>query len=121
MPASRGTRHERREGGNPMSQTQTASTEDILSSVRLFRGLDRKYVSQIAKSAHTRSYAPGEVIVSEGEGGIGLYVISSGEVEVYQTRDGRERQLRTMQAGEVFGQLALLTEHPRTASVRATS
>jgi CRP-like cAMP-binding protein len=43
------------------------------------------------------------VIVSEGEDGIGLYVISSGEVEVYQTRDGNERHLRTMRPGEVFG------------------
>ena len=101
--------------------SQTASTEDILGNVRIFRGLDRKYLTLIAKSAHARSYAPGEVIVTEGEDGVGLYAISSGEVEVYQARDGQERKLRTMSPGEVFGQLALLTDHPRTASVRAVS
>ena len=104
-----------------MSPTQTASTEEILGNVRIFRGLDRKYLTQIAKSAHARTYTPGEVIVSEGEDGVGLYAISSGEVEIYQTRDGGERHLRTMRPGEVFGQLALLTDHPRTASVRAVS
>jgi CRP/FNR family cyclic AMP-dependent transcriptional regulator len=104
-----------------MSQTQTVSTQDILRNVRIFRGLDRRYLAQIAKSAHVRSYAAGETIVSEGENGIGLYVISSGEVDVYQTRDGEERQLRVMRPGEVFGQLGLLTDHPRTASVRAVS
>jgi CRP-like cAMP-binding protein len=104
-----------------MSQIPTVSVEDTLSNVRLFRGLDRKYLAQIAKGAHARSYEAGDVIVSEGEDGIGLYVISSGEVDVYQAREGGERHLRTMRAGEVFGQLALLTNHPRTASVRAIS
>jgi CRP-like cAMP-binding protein len=82
--------------------------------------MDRKYLSQLAKSAHPRSFAAGEIIVREGEGGIGLYVITTGEVEVYQTLAGQERHLRTMRAGETFGQLALLADHPRTASVRAT-
>ena len=102
-----------------MSQS-TVNAQDVLSSVRLFHGLDHKHIAQIARTAHVRTYAPGEEVVREGEEGIGLYAIASGEVEVFQTKDGQERPLRTMHTGEAFGELSLLAKHSRTATVRAT-
>lgn len=102
-----------------MEQVQTINAEDVLSDVRLFGGLDRRQLSKLARTAHLRSYAPGDIIVREGDDGIGLFLIGSGQVEVFQCRDGEERPLRRMHAGEVFGQLALLAGHPRTATVRA--
>jgi len=97
------------------------SAESLLQGVPLFQDVDKKHLELLAKTTHERSFAPGDVIVNEGEGGIGLYVISSGQVEVLQQRHGQEQRRRTMGEGEVFGELAVLTDHPRTATVRATA
>lgn len=91
----------------------------LLQNVSLFQGLDKKHLAVLAKLCHERSFGPGEAIVNEGESGIGLFILGSGRVEVLQKRGADEQQLRTMAAGEVFGELGLLTDHARTASVRA--
>ena len=61
----------------------------------------------------------GEHVVREGELGECAYILASGTVEVYRMVDGQEVALRTMGAGEVFGEMAVLTASARTASVRA--
>jgi CRP-like cAMP-binding protein len=95
------------------------TAEQLLATVPLFEGLDRKHLSRLAKTVHERSYTAGDVIVRQGEGGIGMFIVSSGRVEIVQDRQGQEHRLRTMGEGETFGELALLTDHPRTATVRA--
>ena len=92
----------------------------VLQSVPLFRGLGNKDIDVLGKMAHERSYGLGEAIVSEGDQGIGLYAIVSGEVEVLQGTGASQQKLRNMGEGEVFGEMALLLERPRTATVRAT-
>lgn len=92
-----------------------------LQHVSLFEGLPKDHIELLAKVAHTRSFAPGEVIVRQGERGIGLYLISSGEVEVVREEGGLEEHWATMRPGDSFGELALLTHHPRTATVRAVA
>jgi len=94
--------------------------QELLQSVPLFHGLDKQHVESLAKFCHERSFAGGDVIVREGESGIGLFIIGSGQVEVTQQRGGRDERLRYMGAGEVFGEIGLLADHPRTATVRAT-
>jgi CRP-like cAMP-binding protein len=93
--------------------------DQLLQSVPLFQGLDKKHLASLAKLCHERSFGQGEAIVTEGESGIGLFILGSGRVEVLQKRGAEEQRLRTMGAGEVFGEIGLLTDHPRTASVRA--
>ena len=66
-------------------------------------------------------YAAGEVIVREGEIASRFYVITSGEVEIVQQVDGAERQLRRLGPGRHFGEVALLQNSKRTASVRAVT
>ena len=95
------------------------SAEDLLKSVPLFSGLDRRHLSSVAKLAHERSYGAGDAIVTEGDQGIGLYVIVSGRVNIKQNNQGSEIDLGTMGPGEVFGELALLTNEARQATVRA--
>jgi CRP-like cAMP-binding protein len=93
--------------------------EEALKSVPLFSGLEQRYIAPLAKLAHERLFAAGDYIIREGEEGIALYVIVAGDVEVVQHRLGGDVRLRHMGPGEVFGELALLTAHTRTATVRA--
>lgn len=65
------------------------------------------------------SYEQGQVIIRQGEPGDCAYFIQSGEVEVMQESDGDQVVLRTLHAGEYFGEMALLSGQPRSASVRA--
>jgi NADH:ubiquinone reductase (H+-translocating) len=67
-------------------------------------------------------YEPGQVIFREGDRGDWLYVVAEGEVEVVRgASDGGETRLRRLGAGECFGEIALVGDRPRTATVRAVS
>jgi CRP-like cAMP-binding protein len=63
-------------------------------------------------------YRAGDVIFAEGDYSTEAYIVTRGRVEVYVTR-GAERRLALLHEGAVFGELALLTDQVRTASVRA--
>ncbi len=63
-------------------------------------------------------YECGDVIVRQGDRGECAYLLTAGEVEVLREVDGRSARVRTMQAGDCFGEIALLADTPRTATVR---
>src|SRR6185369_3544023 len=67
----------------------------------------------------SKSFAPGELILREGDQGDAAYMITGGECRAYCTIDGREETLATMGVGDVFGEMALLLYEPRAASVVA--
>ena len=89
--------------------------EQLLASVPLFSSLSPELMAPILASGAERSFAAGETIVREGEPGDELFVILDGDVRV--ERDGR--QLRTFGVGDVFGEVAVLDRHPRSADVVA--
>ena len=96
------------------------STADALSKVWLFTGLEQQQLDAIASFAFQKAFAPGEVIIEEGRTGNGLFVVVSGNVEVVKGLGTESAKLvATFGPGEVFGEMALLGEWPRTASVRA--
>jgi cAMP-dependent protein kinase regulator len=64
-------------------------------------------------------YKDGEVIVRQGEVGDCMYVIQEGQVEVLAERGGEELHLNTLDAGEFFGEMALVEHEVRAATVRA--
>jgi CRP-like cAMP-binding protein len=90
-----------------------------LRQVPLFSELQKKQLRSLAKWTTSRSFQPGQVIVEEGQAGIGLYCIESGRVKVTQKTASGERELREMGPGESFGELALLDNRPRAATITA--
>jgi CRP/FNR family transcriptional regulator, cyclic AMP receptor protein len=94
---------------------------DVLKDVPIFEELNRREIQSIARIAYHRSYAEGEVIVHEGEAAAGMYIIVGGEVNVTkQSEDGTIIRLATLGDGAFFGDVGLLDDSPRTATVTAT-
>ncbi len=92
-----------------------ATALDQLKKVPIFSGLPPRELDGIARSLKERSYEPGAVIVKQGDPGVGFFLIADGNVEV--TRDGQ--RIREMGSGEFFGEMALMEERVRTATVTA--
>jgi CRP-like cAMP-binding protein len=93
--------------------------EETLQQVPLFQELQPKQIKSLARWATSRTYSPGQVIVSEGQTGLGLYCIQSGRVKVSKQSIHGEREIRTMGPGESFGEISLLDDKPRSATVSA--
>ena len=96
------------------------STADELRRVWLFEGLTEDQLNSLSPFTYRKKFGPGELIVEEGHTGNGLYLIVSGNVEAIKGLGTEQQQtVNKLSAGEVFGEMALLGEWPRTASVRA--
>ena len=91
--------------------------EQQLASVPLLAGLNNRIRRRLAETGKRRTYAAGDEIVREGSSGTALYIVLSGEGRVER---GGER-LGSVKSGDFFGELALIEEHPRSASVIADS
>jgi CRP/FNR family transcriptional regulator len=96
-----------------------AANTEFLKKVSWFEDLDERSLEAIANSAVEQKYQPGQFIMRQGDTGVGAFIIRSGKVEILQERDGKESKLATLGAGDVVGEMALLDEFPRSASVRA--
>ena len=100
--------------------THPESLTNVLARVALFSSLDADALGSLEAFAFRKTFGPGELIVEEGRTGNGLYVVLTGRVEVIKGLAGSRPQLvATLGPGEPFGELALLGEWKRTASVRA--
>ena len=96
-------------------------TVRFLSRVPMFQGLKASQLERLAGRFVPRSYAAGSDIVTQGKGGAGLFVVVSGRAEVIRVRtDGTKAVLNVFGSTDFFGELALLDDAPRTASVVCT-
>ena len=93
--------------------------EALLGSVSLFASLDRRAIAGLARQASRRVYGPGEKIVREGETGTALYVIVRGRVRVEHGSGPATAAVGELGPGDFFGELALIEDKPRSASVVA--
>lgn len=94
----------------------------FLSKVPLFNGLKDRQLQRLADRMAERTYAAGDLIVKQGQGGEGFYVIASGKAEAMRERsDGEKVVVNTFGPTDFFGELALLDEEGvRTASIIAS-
>jgi CRP/FNR family transcriptional regulator, cyclic AMP receptor protein len=94
-----------------------AEATELLKRVPLFSGLDPRELEAIARTVHERTFKAGDTVAQEGQSGVGFFVISEGKAKV--TIDGRD--IRTLGPGDYFGEIALIAESARTATVTAES
>jgi hypothetical protein len=66
-----------------------------------------------------KAFSPGDLIIREGDGGDAAYMIVSGRCRAYRTVGDQRETLAVMETGDVFGEMALLLEDPRAATVEA--
>jgi CRP/FNR family cyclic AMP-dependent transcriptional regulator len=93
---------------------------DVLSRVSLFSLMKKKDLKRIGKLSHHHSFKKDEVIIREGTRDGRLFIIISGHVEVIKDLHESGRQtLRTFGANSYFGEMALIDDYIRTASVVA--
>lgn len=97
------------------------TNEETLAQVELFATLAKKEVQLLAKSCQSRTYKAGEVIFSQGDSGVGLYVVKSGKIRIRQAPnpDRAEEDIAVIGPGDVTGEMALLDELPRSATAVA--
>lgn len=98
---------------------------DFLSRIPIFAGLHRHDLGRLLGILYAKSYPAGEVVFQEGETGRALFIIESGEVVVVKAAHpapGRAEDavIARFGPGGFFGEMALLEERPRSATVKTT-
>ena len=92
---------------------------DVLAAIPMFAGMDRSKLKLLSFASERYQYEPGEVVIKQGDLGDKAYVIVDGEAEVLLETSEGPKKLVTMKKNELFGELALLCEAPRTATIQA--
>jgi CRP-like cAMP-binding protein len=93
---------------------------ETLRKIPLFTGLPTARLKLIAYTKEVVEFAPGEVIVRQGDPADAVYIVTEGEAEVLlQDADGHEMILATMSRNSLFGETAVISKGRRTATVRA--
>ncbi len=95
--------------------------EDALARVDLFSRLRWKELTEVAKCCRVAKYSPASVLISQGEKGLGLFIITKGTVRITRKNspDGAEEVLGTAGMADIIGEMALLDDMPRSATVTA--
>ena len=102
------------------SRLYTARVSALLAQAPLFAALNQEDREHLGETARIRAYQPGELIVREGDTATGCFIIASGQVEVVKGEaSAHPTVLTTLGAGEFFGEMAVIDDHPRSASVWA--
>jgi CRP/FNR family cyclic AMP-dependent transcriptional regulator len=94
-----------------------ADVAETLSRIPLFAGVKGRDLGRLAKIMSERTFAEGEAITTEGQSGVGFFVIEHGNATVSL----KGEILRTLGPGDHIGEIALIDEGPRSATVTATT
>src|SRR5919199_2330217 len=101
----------------------TSQHVELLRRVDLFKRLDRVALARLAACVDAVPVAAGQIVCRQGEAGDALYVVADGAFGVYYRvrSEGAEHRVGRFVRGGFFGEMALLGDEPRSATVRAES
>jgi CRP/FNR family cyclic AMP-dependent transcriptional regulator len=101
-----------------MSEAENTA-EDFLARAPLFARLGRRSLRKLAGLCVPRDFDTGAVLISEGDTGLGLFVVVSGRVEVTKGEGASKVRFAVMERGDLLGEMALIDDQPRSASAVA--
>ncbi|HAG91462.1 MAG TPA: cyclic nucleotide-binding domain-containing protein [Bdellovibrionales bacterium] len=106
------------------SDSKEKSVLETLKQTHIFGSLSKRELQLVIQTIHVRDYAPGEIVFSQGELGIGMYIILNGKVDVMATDPSgsdEPRLVTQLESGDFFGELALVEKQGRrTATAKAS-
>ncbi|HTM47205.1 MAG TPA: mechanosensitive ion channel family protein [Bryobacteraceae bacterium] len=106
----------------PASDSQQADEMGrvaALKGVEIMHALNDEEAGELAARLRKVSFAPGEVILRQGDEGDSLYILTRGRVRIIFANDGLSEQVATLSPGDFFGEMSLLTGEKRTATALA--
>ncbi|MCZ7555085.1 MAG: cyclic nucleotide-binding domain-containing protein [Bacteroidia bacterium] len=89
----------------------------LLRGIPIFEDLSRRDLKALERILHRRKYHGGEYVFREGDPGLGMYIIEQGEISIVS--ESRSCEISRLRKGEFFGEMALFSDRPRTASAVA--
>jgi cAMP-dependent protein kinase regulator len=93
----------------------------ILSLIRhsiLFQNVDYQDEETLINAMEERTTIADETVIQEGENGDALFIVESGEYDCYKVINGENKYLKTYKHGDAFGELALMYNAPRAATIK---
>lgn len=94
----------------------------FLSQIPIFSKLSQRELKFLEKIVHIRNFEADEMVFSAGDIGSGMYIIRSGQVQIFSVdNNGKEHDQAILESGDFFGEVALTATRPRTAGARATT
>lgn len=104
---------------HPKTDEQKQRLKQTLSKSFMFSSLEDKDMTTILGAMKECKFAAGQKVINEGDNGDFLFVIEKGQLECIKASNGEDKVVKTVNEGDVFGELALLYNCPRAASVVA--
>jgi hypothetical protein len=107
---------------SPEAPAASGGTASGVAASPLFSDFRPDELMAVIRGLKLLTFEPGEIVVSEGETGHSLFIVASGRARAYlKDRGGKNVQVRELVDGDFFGEIALMTGGPRTATVTALS
>ena len=105
----------------PKSDEVKSKIRDLLSSIFMFRHLEEKEMEIILDAVEVKQFNANDMVIKQGDDGYELYIVGSGKLKCYKRFPDKSEDtyLKTYEPGEVFGELSLLYNAPRAASIQA--
>lgn len=110
--------------GNPFLKNKNTIDSDIdfITEIPLFYNIKKRGLSKIYPLFYIRHYKKNEVVFRQEDSGVGLYIIRSGGIAVYKEYDDLvKKEIAVLGVGDFFGEISLLNESFRSATVVATT